>query len=116
MVTSTKTIYTNDAYKMDSERTPWNISNTEMNADFLQSATFKPNLFNNSYVNYLPTTNDANSKTPTLKTASVVLSGDNNPILQKSCTPFIISMFLVLVMIIVFIIVRRIKTNTLKLF
>lgn len=82
----------------------------------LKDGQTKTMALRNSKINYLKNTNDANFQMP-FYWAGFVLHGAPTPItIQKSCTPFIIVMFLLLALIIAIIIVRRIKTNTLKLF
>lgn len=82
----------------------------------LRNGESKTTALRNAKLNYLKSTSDANFQVP-FYWAGFVLHGDTSPIhLQKSCTPFIIVIFLIIAAIIAFIVVRRIKTNTLKLF
>lgn len=82
----------------------------------LKNGQSKTTALRNAKIDYLKNTNDANFQMP-FYWAGFVLHGDPTPItMQKSCTPFIIVMFLLVALIIAIIVVRRIKTNTLKLF
>ena len=86
-----------------------------INHDFYKSIALETNTLGN--IDYLLTTDNADSQRPLLATTGSMLSGDSDTIaLHKSCTPFIIAMIFLLSTIIAFIILRRIKTNTLKLF
>ena len=118
IVKSTEIEYGNEAYKKDGKLISWNISNNDMqriNHDFYKSIALETNTLGN--IDYLLTTDNADSQRPLLATTGSMLSGDSDTIaLHKSCTPFIIAMIFLLSTIIAFIILRRIKTNTLKLF
>ncbi len=82
----------------------------------LKDGQSKSMALRNAKLKYLKTTTDANFQLP-FYWAGFVLHGDPTPILmENSCTSFIIVMSLLVAIIIAIIVVRRIKTNTLKLF
>ncbi len=76
------------------------------------------NAFINSYGNESPSyaTIETNFRS-SFDAADAASSGDSLPnMIQESCTPFILFIMFLIVLIIAFIIIRRVKTNTLKLF
>jgi len=86
----------------------------EINHNFYETEALYTIAFNN--INYLPTTEHTNTS-KTITSASFVTPNDSELItLQKPYIPFVVAIFLLLATIIAFIIVRRIRTNTLKLF
>jgi CHAT domain-containing protein len=91
----------------------------EIMVDFYQNlkdGQSKTTALRNAKINYLSNTTDANFKLP-FYWAGFVLHGDATAIqMHKSCTPFILIIFTLFSLLIAFIVVRRIKTNTLKLF
>ncbi|QHI35695.1 hypothetical protein IMCC3317_10420 [Kordia antarctica] len=116
---TTDQLYSNEASYKNIDVTLWNASDIAMhriNHDFYKREALNTIAFRSTKRNHLPTaTNDRSEKS--INSANFVPPNNSELIaLQKPCVPFIIAIFSLLVMVIAFIVVRRIKTNTLKLF